>query len=275
MQYDSGEQPKLVCGGTEPSSGNNKTKALKSVRRAVPMLIAAIMSVCAVSASSVPAAIAAGSSVGAASERSFPSSTVARNNLFGESTATEIEEDSDWGGIETLDVPKTKTQSEKDTETEQEQQTTSQREAASDTATSDSTTSSTAASRSATRTALPEAPSSKNGSAIAEYATQFQGYPYASGGNTPNGWDCSGFVQYVFSQFGISLPHSSGAQATMGVEVAGLSQAQPGDIIANSTHAAIYIGNGMVMNAMNPTQGTGISTLGVFFGSYQIRRILQ
>lgn len=270
MQYDSGEQPKLVCGGTEPSSGNNKTKALKSVRRAVPMLIAAIMSVCAVSASSVPAAIAAGSSVGAASERSFPSSTVARNNLFEESTATEIEQDSDWGGIETLDVPKTKTQSEKDTEAEQEQQTTSQREVS-----TNAMSSSAAASRSATRTALPEAPSSKNGSAIAEYATQFQGYPYASGGNTPNGWDCSGFVQYVFSQFGISLPHSSGAQATMGVEVAGLSQAQPGDIIANSTHAAIYIGNGMVMNAMNPTQGTGISTLGVFFGSYQIRRILQ
>ncbi len=229
------------------------------------MFIAAATA-CAAFAAVAPAATAASSGAVTASERSFPATTAVRKNLLEEATSTAVEEDSNWGGIESLDVPKTKSQSEKDAEAEQEQQqAAAQRQAAS----------SAAASRSATRTSLPEVPSSKNGSAIAEYATGFQGYPYVSGGNTPSGWDCSGFVQYVFSQFGISLPRTSGAQATAGVAVASLDQAQPGDILANGSHAAIYIGNGMVMNAMNPSQGTSISSTAVFSGSYQIRRILQ
>ena len=242
---------------------------MKSVKRTVSMFIAAATA-CAAFAAAVPAATAANSGAVTASERSFPATTAVQKNLLEEATSTDVEEDSNWGGIESLDVPKTKSQSEKDAEAEQERQAAAQRQAAANAASS-----SAAASRSATRTSLPEVPSSKNGSAIAEYATGFQGYPYVSGGNTPSGWDCSGFVQYVFAQFGISLPHSSGAQAAAGVAVASLAQAQPGDILANGSHAAIYIGNGMVMNAMNPSQGTSISSTAVFSGSYSIRRILE
>ena len=82
-------------------------------------------------------------------------------------------------------------------------------------------------------------------------------------------------VQYVFSQFGISLPRTSGAQATVGTPVASLADAKPGDILANGAHAAIYIGNGQVMNAMNPVQGTAVSDVSVFGGAgYSIRRVM-
>ena len=113
------------------------------------------------------------------------------------------------------------------------------------------------------------------GAKLVSFSLKFQGYPYVAGGNTPAGWDCSGFVQYVFSQFGISLPRTSGAQATVGTPVASLADAKPGDILANGTHAAIYIGNGQVMNAMNPVQGTAISNVSVFGGAgYSIRRVM-
>ncbi len=113
------------------------------------------------------------------------------------------------------------------------------------------------------------------GAELASFSLKFQGYPYVAGGNTPAGWDCSGFVQYVFSQFGISLPRTSGAQATVGTPVASLADAKPGDILANGTHAAIYIGNGQVMNAMNPVQGTAVSDVSVFGGAgYSIRRVM-
>ena len=104
-------------------------------------------------------------------------------------------------------------------------------------------------------------------------ANQFVGkVPYVSGGNTPSGWDCSGFVQYVYGQMGVSLPHYSGAQATVGRAVGSLADAQPGDIIANAQHAAIYVGNGMVINSqLNGTRYDPIAW--VFPSSYSIRRI--
>ena len=133
------------------------------------------------------------------------------------------------------------------------------------------------ASRSGERAALSTitAPASQSGQAVAEYAMQFTGYPYVYGGTTPNGWDCSGFVQYVYAQFGISLPRTSGAQMSAGSPVASLAEAQPGDIIANGAHAAIYAGNGMVMNAMSPSQGTGLASVSsAFTSAYAIRRVL-
>ena len=119
-------------------------------------------------------------------------------------------------------------------------------------------------------------PDSKTAAALVSYAEQFVGQvPYVWGGSTTSGWDCSGFVMYVFAQFGISLPHSSGAQMTVGSPVASLADAQPGDILANPNHAAIYVGNGMVMNAMSPAQGTGVAPVGTVMGaSYAIRRII-
>ena len=90
-------------------------------------------------------------------------------------------------------------------------------------------------------TATVNPPDSASASALVAYAAQFVGVvPYVSGGNTPAGWDCSGFVQYVFAQMGISLPHSSGAQAAVGTAVPSLAEAQPGETVLLAPAAASF-----------------------------------
>lgn len=239
------------------------------------MFVAAV-AVCATFVAAAPAATAADQSGVVASERSFPKTSVARKDVLKESVSTDVK--GNWGGIESLNVPKTKSQAEKDAEQErQEAAARAQQETAAQQA--------AAASRSATRSSLESSssasltvnpPDSKTAAALVSYAEQFVGQvPYVWGGSTTSGWDCSGFVMYVFAQFGISLPHSSGAQAGYGTAVPSLASAQPGDIIANSAHAGIYVGNGMVVNALNPSQGTQITPVAwAFTGSYSIRRLL-
>ena len=248
---------------------------MKTVQQTVSMFVAAV-AVCATFVAAAPAATAADQSGVVASERSFPKTSVARKDVLKESVSTDVK--GNWGGIESLNVPKTKSQAEKDAEQErQEAAARAQQEAAAQQA--------AAASRSATRSSLESSssasltvnpPDSKTAAALVSYAEQFVGQvPYVWGGSTTSGWDCSGFVMYVFAQFGISLPHSSGAQAGYGTAVPSLASAQPGDIIANGAHAGIYVGNGMVVNALNPSQGTQITPVAwAFTGSYSIRRLL-
>ena len=196
------------------------------------------------------------------SSRSFPKASSVKKNLFAESTST------------SLDVPQTESQGEKEAAAAAAAQ------KAADEAAAAQSAAAAAASRSEQRASIPQVDLGKmtgtgTGAELASFSLKFQGYPYVAGGNTPAGWDCSGFVQYVFSQFGISLPRTSGAQATVGTPVASLADAKPGDILANGTHAAIYIGNGQVMNAMNPVQGTAVSDVSVFGGAgYSIRRVM-
>ena len=246
-----------------------------------------------------PAAVAddaASSSNYVVSTRSFPKVNTAKTNFFAEATSTNVDEDSNWGGLESMNVPQTKSTAEKEAEQkakeEEEARKQAEEEAArqqAEAAAREQQEAAAAASRSQEREPVVEetpaaqaetqtpsvpVPTSKNGQAIADFASKFVGAPYVAGGTSPSGWDCSGVVQWVFGQFGISLPRTSGQQATVGVAVPSLAQAQPGDIIANGMHAAIYVGNGMVVNALNPTQGTQITSLAVFSGGYSIRRVL-
>ena len=241
-----------------------------------------IFAVVAVSASlgaAVPAA-SAGSAMAdttVTATRSFPKTTAAKRDFLAEHTSTDVESNADWGGIESLDVPQTESQAEKDRKAQEQAEAEAQAQAQAAQAQTQTQAEAQTASRSSERadiSSVPTAPASATGQALADYALQFQGYPYVSGGNTPSGWDCSGFVQWVFAQFGVSLPHYSGAQMSVGTAVGSIAEAAPGDIIINTQHAAIYIGNGMVINALNPAQGTQVTSLAVFSGGYAIRRVL-
>lgn len=236
--------------------------------------IFAVVAVSALLGAAVPAASAGGAMADTTvtATRSFPKTTAAKRDFLAERTSTDVESNADWGGIESLDVPQTESQAEKDQKAQEQAEAEAQAQAAQAQAQAESQ----AASRSSDRASIsvPTAPASATGQALADYALQFQGYPYVAGGNTPSGWDCSGFVQWVFAQFGVSLPHYSGAQMSVGTAVGSIAEAAPGDIIVNTQHAAIYIGNGMVINALNPAQGTQVTSLAVFSGGYAIRRVL-
>lgn len=98
------------------------------------------------------------------------------------------------------------------------------------------------------------------GQSVADFACQFVGNPYVWGGTSlTDGADCSGFVMSVYSNFGVSLPHSSAADRNVGSAVDGLENAQPGDIVCYSGHVAIYIGNGQIVHASTAKTGIIIS----------------
>lgn len=241
--------------------------------------IFAVVAVSALLGAAVPAASAGGAMADTTvtATRSFPKTTAAKRDFLAEHTSTDVESNADWGGIESLDVPQTESQAEKDRKAQEQAEAEAQAQAQAAQAQTQTQAESRTASRSSERadiSSVPTAPASATGQALADYALQFQGYPYVSGGNTPSGWDCSGFVQWVFAQFGVSLPHYSGAQMSVGTAVGSIAEAAPGDIIVNTQHAAIYIGNGMVINALNPAQGTQVTSLAVFSGGYAIRRVL-
>lgn len=79
------------------------------------------------------------------------------------------------------------------------------------------------------------------------------GSPYVWGGTTPSGWDCSGFAQWVYAQAGISIPRVNAWTAMKPT-----STPAPGDLVMQNggAHVGIYVGNGMMISALNPSQGT-------------------
>jgi peptidoglycan DL-endopeptidase CwlO len=115
----------------------------------------------------------------------------------------------------------------------------------------------TTTSSSSTGSSSSSSSSSANGSAtyssnaVIAYASNFLGVPYVWGGTTPAGFDCSGFVQYVFAHFGISLPRVASAQQMVGTYVS-REDLQPGDLVffgEPAHHVGIYVGNGCMINA--------------------------
>ena len=120
------------------------------------------------------------------------------------------------------------------------------------------------------------------GQEIANYALRFVGYPYIWGGQDPStGFDCSGLVYYVYSQFGYSLNRVAADQARNGVHV-DPSNLQPGDILCFYSggsyigHAGIYIGNNQFVHAANSRSGVIITELSGYYASrgYEARRIV-
>jgi cell wall-associated NlpC family hydrolase len=95
--------------------------------------------------------------------------------------------------------------------------------------------------------------SSLDGATILKVAAKYVGTPYVFGGETPRGFDCSGYVAFVFSQFGIAMPHSVHTQARMGILVKP-EDAMPGDLVImnDMSHDGIYAGNGNFYHAPRP-----------------------
>ena len=104
---------------------------------------------------------------------------------------------------------------------------------------------------------------------ICEYALQFVGNAYRWGGTSlTKGADCSGFTLAVYAKYGVSLPHSSKAQANCGTRI-DVSEVQPGDLVfyggSNIHHVAMYIGNGQVVHAWNSR--AGITTTSMYYNT--------
>lgn len=99
------------------------------------------------------------------------------------------------------------------------------------------------------------AASSGTGSTVVAVARSYAGAPYVWGGTSPAGWDCVGFVNYVYSQSGVGVRLSSSAYPGVGTQIPA-SQAQPGDLMWWPGHLGIYTGNGMHIAAWNPSMGT-------------------
>ena len=120
--------------------------------------------------------------------------------------------------------------------------------------------------------------SGTTGTAVVEYAKQYLGCKYVSGGESPStGFDCSGFTSYVYKHFGITLNRASKDQIKNGVAV-DKSNLQLGDIVlfnnaANTTigHVGIYVGGDSFIHAANPKEGVKITSLSSSY--YKIRYV--
>ena len=106
--------------------------------------------------------------------------------------------------------------------------------------------------------------------AVFAVAQKYIGIPYRFGGSSPAGFDCSGYVQFVYAQFGISLPHSVSGQAARGKSIR-LKDAKPGDLVIMSGHNGFYAGNGMILDS--PRTGGSISIRPIWTDSYYIVRL--
>jgi len=122
----------------------------------------------------------------------------------------------------------------------------------------------------------PPPPSATGHPEAATIALRYLGIPYVFGGATPDGFDCSGLVMYVFAQLGVSLPHYAAAQYQYGVAVP-RSDLQPGDLVFfdGLNHVGIYIGGNSFVHAPHTGDVVKISTITGWYDSTYVgaRRI--
>jgi cell wall-associated NlpC family hydrolase len=113
----------------------------------------------------------------------------------------------------------------------------------------------------ATDTQLAPVADSRYGGVVG-IAMQYLGVPYVWGGASPSGFDCSGFIMYVYAQVGVSLPHHAASQYSHGTPVS-RDQLQPGDLVFFNGlgHAGIYIGGGQFIHAPHTGDVVKISSL--------------
>ncbi len=97
--------------------------------------------------------------------------------------------------------------------------------------------------------AVASAAPAASGSDVAELAQDYVGSRYVWGGTSPAGFDCTGFVQFVYSQFGINLPHNGDVLVFTNTYRRGLS------------HVGIYLGEGQFVHAVDERHGVTVSTL--------------
>jgi len=102
------------------------------------------------------------------------------------------------------------------------------------------------------------APPSGDRAAVLRFALSQVGQPYRRRGTGGSGWDCSGLVSGAYRQAGVNLPHSSGAIGRGGRSVPA-GQWQPGDVISTPGHVALYVGNGMMVEAANQHAGVRVT----------------
>jgi len=104
--------------------------------------------------------------------------------------------------------------------------------------------------------------SSVSAEQVLKVASQYVGTPYIFGGSNPRGFDCSGYVMFVFAQFGVELRHSVTAQARVGIVVSP-EDARPGDLVIfnDHSHNGIYAGNGQFYHAPQPGDRVKLSPI--------------
>ena len=113
-------------------------------------------------------------------------------------------------------------------------------------------------------------------SGLLRTAYHFLKTTYRSGGSAPSGFDCSGFVHYIFNMHGINLPRSSSEQAQKGVSVQ-MTQLRPGDLVFFSTirrgisHVGIFIKNGLFIHSASNGKGVSLDSLGSDYWSSRFR----
>lgn len=238
-------------------AGELMVKARKSIS-----ILAAGVAVLSLSAFVAPAASADDAAV-VTSSRSFKGQQSRSIDFLKESTSVSVGDDSSYGGIESLNVPKTKSKAEKEAEAQAKREREAAQQAAEEAERVAAAQQAQSVSRSSARTSNSAAGSSSassaikstsaSGSSVLSIAYQYQGVPYVYGGTTPAGFDCSGFTSYVFSQLGVNIGRTDADQYAYGMAHGGAtSNPQPGDLMWRPGHVGIYVGNGMMIHAPKP-----------------------